>query len=90
MFKTSADPFVGKLSYFRVYGAPLKKDSQLWNAEEEEAEADKDDTNQETETEIEPTSAEATAGGENKEDQVADPAESFGEPPEGSAGSGNR
>jgi len=38
VFKTSADPFVGKLSYFRVYGAPLKKDSQLWNAEEEEAE----------------------------------------------------
>jgi len=38
VFKTSADPFVGKLSYFRVYGAPLKKDSQLWNAEEKETE----------------------------------------------------
>ncbi|MBM3956964.1 MAG: GTP-binding protein, partial [Gemmatimonadetes bacterium] len=38
VFKTSADPFVGKLSYFRVYGAPLRKDSQLWNAQEREAE----------------------------------------------------
>ena len=38
VFKTSADPFVGKLSYFRVYGAPMKKDSQLWNAEEKETE----------------------------------------------------
>jgi len=38
VFKTSADPFVGKLSYFRVYGAPVKKDSQLWNAQEKETE----------------------------------------------------
>jgi len=38
VFKTSADPFVGKLSYFRVYGAPMKKDSQLWNAAENETE----------------------------------------------------
>lgn len=38
VFKTSADPFVGKLSYFRVYGATLKKDSQLWNAQEKENE----------------------------------------------------
>lgn len=32
VFKTSADPFVGKLSYFRVYGATLKSNAPLWNA----------------------------------------------------------
>ena len=32
IFKTSADPFVGKLSYFRVYGATLDSNAQLWNA----------------------------------------------------------
>lgn len=31
IFKTSADPFVGKISFFRVYGAPMRGDSQLWN-----------------------------------------------------------
>lgn len=29
IFKTSADPFVGKVSYLRVYGAPLMPNSQL-------------------------------------------------------------
>ncbi len=32
VFKTSADPFVGKLSYFRVYSGTFNSDSQLWNA----------------------------------------------------------
>ena len=34
VFKTSADPFVGKLSYFRVYSGTFTSDSQLWNANE--------------------------------------------------------
>ena len=38
VFKTSADPFVGKLSYFRVYGGTLKSDTQVWNASTGEAE----------------------------------------------------
>ena len=38
VFKTSADPFVGRLSYLRVYGGSLKSDSQLWNANKSEAE----------------------------------------------------
>lgn len=32
VFKTTADPFVGKLSYFRVFGGTLKSDSHVWNA----------------------------------------------------------
>jgi len=32
VFKTTADPFVGKLSFFRVYGAPVKSNSELWNS----------------------------------------------------------
>ena len=31
VFKTAADPFVGKLSYFRVYSGTFKSDSQVWN-----------------------------------------------------------
>ncbi len=31
VFKTTADPFVGKLSFFRIYGAPLAGLDQLWN-----------------------------------------------------------
>ena len=31
VFKTTADPFVGKLSFFRIYGAPLSGQDQLWN-----------------------------------------------------------
>ena len=38
VFKTSADPYVGKLSYFRVYSGTLKSDSQSWNANNGEAE----------------------------------------------------
>jgi len=32
VFKTIADPYVGKLSYFRVYGGAIKPDSHVWNA----------------------------------------------------------
>ena len=32
VFKTSADPFVGKLSYFRVYSGTFGSDGQIWNA----------------------------------------------------------
>ena len=38
VFKTAADPFVGKLSYFRVYSGTFKSDSQLHNANRGEAE----------------------------------------------------
>lgn len=38
VFKTSADPFVGKLSCFRVYSGAFKSDSQLWNANAAQAE----------------------------------------------------
>ncbi|MBP38379.1 MAG: elongation factor G [Dehalococcoidia bacterium] len=38
VFKTSADPFVGKLSYFRVYGETLNSNAQLWNANKGESE----------------------------------------------------
>jgi elongation factor G len=32
VFKTSADPYVGKLTYFRVYSGTMQSDSQVWNA----------------------------------------------------------
>ena len=32
IFKTTADPYVGKLSYFRVYSNTLHSDSQVWNS----------------------------------------------------------
>ncbi|MFQ5933305.1 MAG: elongation factor G [Dehalococcoidia bacterium] len=38
VFKTTADPFVGKLSYFRVYSNTLFSDSQVWNASKGSAE----------------------------------------------------
>ena len=38
IFKTAADPFVGKLSYFRVYSGTFKSDGQLWNANTAQAE----------------------------------------------------
>ena len=38
VFKTTADPFVGKLSYFKVFSGTLKSDSQIWNSEKREAE----------------------------------------------------
>ena len=31
VFKTSADPFVGKLSIFRVYQGTIKSNSEVWN-----------------------------------------------------------
>ena len=31
VFKTTADPFVGKLSLFRVYGGTLRSNSEVWN-----------------------------------------------------------
>jgi len=35
VFKTSADPYVGKLTYFRVYSGTLHSDSTVWNANRE-------------------------------------------------------
>ena len=32
VFKTTADPYVGKLSYFRVYSGVFSSNSQVWNA----------------------------------------------------------
>ena len=32
VFKTSADPYVGKLTYFRVYTGSVDSNSQVWNA----------------------------------------------------------
>jgi elongation factor G len=32
VWKTTADPFVGKLTYFRVYSGTLQGDVRLWNA----------------------------------------------------------
>jgi len=32
VFKTSADPYVGKISYFRVYSGVISSNSQVWNA----------------------------------------------------------
>jgi elongation factor G len=38
VFKTTADPYVGRLSYVRVYSGTLKSDSQIWNANKNQAE----------------------------------------------------
>ncbi|MBE6551126.1 MAG: elongation factor G [Ruminococcaceae bacterium] len=38
VFKTIADPFVGKMSYFKVMSGTLKRDDQLINATNEQAE----------------------------------------------------
>ncbi len=38
VFKTSADPYVGKLTYFRVYMGTIDSNSQVWNARRGEAE----------------------------------------------------
>ena len=38
VFKTTADPFVGTLSYFRVFSGTLKSDSQVWNSTKAQAE----------------------------------------------------
>ena len=38
VFKTTADPFVGKLSLFRVYQGTFKSNSEVWNPVREQAE----------------------------------------------------
>lgn len=38
VFKTTADPYVGKLAYLRVYSGVLKGDSQAWNSNKAVAE----------------------------------------------------
>ncbi|MCD6453380.1 MAG: elongation factor G [Dehalococcoidales bacterium] len=38
VFKTSADPYVGKLTYFRVYHGVISSNSQLWNTTRGETE----------------------------------------------------
>ncbi len=38
VFKTTADPYVGRLTYFRVFSGSLKSDSQAWNAGRQAAE----------------------------------------------------
>jgi elongation factor G len=38
VFKTAADPYVGRLTYFRVLSGTFKADSQAWNANRQAAE----------------------------------------------------
>jgi elongation factor G len=38
VFKTLADPFIGRLTYFRVYSGTLRPDSHVWNATKEKEE----------------------------------------------------
>ena len=38
VFKTTADPYVGKLSYFRVNTGTFSSDSQIWNVSADESE----------------------------------------------------
>ncbi len=38
VFKTTADPYVGKLTYFRVYNGVMKSNSSVWNANRKDAE----------------------------------------------------
>ncbi|MFC1958977.1 elongation factor G [Chloroflexota bacterium] len=38
VFKNTADPYVGKLTYFRVYNGVIDSNSQVWNATRGEAE----------------------------------------------------
>jgi elongation factor G len=38
VFKTTADPYVGRLTYFRVFSGVFKPDSQAWNANKQAAE----------------------------------------------------
>ncbi|MGD1996074.1 MAG: elongation factor G [Anaerolineae bacterium] len=35
VFKTAADPYVGKLTYFRIYGGALESDERVWNSRAE-------------------------------------------------------
>jgi elongation factor G len=38
VWKTTADPFIGKLSYLRVYSGALKSDTRIWNHSKNEEE----------------------------------------------------
>jgi elongation factor G len=38
VFKTSADPYVGKLTYFKVFSGELESNSQVWNVNQGNAE----------------------------------------------------
>ncbi len=38
VFKTTADPFVGKLSFFRVYRGTFRSNSEVWNSGREQSE----------------------------------------------------
>ena len=38
VFKTSADPYVGKLTYFRVYTGTFNSNAQVWNSSRNELE----------------------------------------------------
>ena len=38
VFKTSADPYVGKLTYFRVYSGAISSNTQVWNASQKSVE----------------------------------------------------
>ncbi|MBM3925166.1 MAG: elongation factor G [SAR202 cluster bacterium] len=38
VFKTTADPFVGKLSFFRVYSGVFKANGEVWNANKGQSE----------------------------------------------------
>ncbi|MBM3158056.1 MAG: GTP-binding protein, partial [Chloroflexi bacterium] len=38
VFKTTADPYVGKLTYLRVYSGAINSDSSVWNASRNKAE----------------------------------------------------
>jgi elongation factor G len=38
VFKTTADPYVGKLTYFRVYSGTIPSNSQIWNANKSQSE----------------------------------------------------
>jgi elongation factor G len=38
IFRTTADPFVGKLSYFRVFSGTFKSNGEVWNADKGQSE----------------------------------------------------
>jgi elongation factor G len=38
VWKTTADPFVGKITYFRVYSGTISSDSRVWNQQKNEEE----------------------------------------------------
>ncbi len=38
VWKTTADPYVGKITYFRVYSGSINSDSKVWNCQEKEEE----------------------------------------------------